>query len=186
MTLAEIKKAVDEGKKVHWKNENYLVIKDSIGQYLLQYLPESGNYVGIETSTGELNESEDAFYIAEEKDNKTLLEENRDNSELLREIVRAVNSWDGSLESLEVYDFDDEFFNMFFEGNVINAVQRTFFGNIQSWNDEYIRFNGYGNLESLSSFDYEKELEDNADEIIERALDLEGDIDLTDIIENNI
>lgn len=33
MTLAEIKQAIAEGKKVHWAHEGYEVILDKLGQY---------------------------------------------------------------------------------------------------------------------------------------------------------
>lgn len=65
-----------------------------------------------------------------------------------------------------LYDFDEEFFEMAFEGKEPMEICRaTFFGNITSWNDEYIRFNAYGNLESLSEFDAVKEAEDYIEEI---------------------
>lgn len=35
MTLAEIKAAVESGKVVHWGNDGYRVIKDSLGQWLV-------------------------------------------------------------------------------------------------------------------------------------------------------
>ena len=35
MNLEEIKQAVLAGKHVHWASENYLVIRDSIGQWLI-------------------------------------------------------------------------------------------------------------------------------------------------------
>lgn len=36
MTLDEIKNAVDAGNGVHWRTYGYRVIKDSLGQYLIQ------------------------------------------------------------------------------------------------------------------------------------------------------
>lgn len=58
-----------------------------------------------------------------------------------------------------LYDFDDEFFEMAFEGKEPMEICRaTFFGHITSWNDEYIRFNAYGNLESLSEYDAVEEI----------------------------
>lgn len=58
-----------------------------------------------------------------------------------------------------LYDFDNEFFEMAFEGKEPMEICRaTFFGNIKSWNDEYIRFNAYGNLESLSEYDAVEEI----------------------------
>jgi len=88
-----------------------------------------------------------------------------------------VNGWDGSLESYEVYEFDDDFFNTYFEGKPEEAARATFFGKIENWNDEYIRFNGYGNLESLNDYAYEKELNKGADEIIDRVMDEYNNLD---------
>lgn len=63
----------------------------------------------------------------------------------------------------EIYTFDEEFFNMFFEGkNPIEIAQAVFFGNIQSWGDEYIKFNGYGNLESLSEYQAVNSIDEEA------------------------
>lgn len=67
-----------------------------------------------------------------------------------------------------LYDFDEEFFEMAFEGKEPMEICRaTFFGNITSWNDEYIRFNAYGNLETLSEYDAVEEAEDHVDYIYE-------------------
>lgn len=51
--------------------------------------------------------------------------------------------------------FDDDFWETYFNNNPHEAARTTYFGNIQSWNDEYIRFNGYGNLETTNTIDYE-------------------------------
>lgn len=66
-----------------------------------------------------------------------------------------------------LYDFDEEFFEMAFGNDPIEAARATFFGNIQNWSDEYIRFNGYGNLESLSEYDAVEVAEDHVDDIYE-------------------
>ena len=69
----------------------------------------------------------------------------------------------------EIYTFDEEFFETFFS-NPMEAARATFFGKINSWTDEYIKFNAYGNLESMSEYDvleeidyYLKEIFDNTD-----------------------
>lgn len=64
-----------------------------------------------------------------------------------------------------LYNFDDEFFTMAFGNNPIEAARATFFGKIQNWSDEYIRFNGYGNLESVNEFDVVEEVEDYIEDI---------------------
>ena len=61
----------------------------------------------------------------------------------------------------EIFPFDESFFEDFFSGaKAIDVARAVFFGNIQSWNDEYIKFNGYGNLESMSTYDAVKDTED--------------------------
>lgn len=62
--------------------------------------------------------------------------------------------------------FDEEFFSMVFS-NPMEAARATFFGDIDSWSDEYIRFNAYGNLESLSEYQAESEIEDYIEDIFE-------------------
>mgnify|MGYP003481243307 FL=1 len=78
-----------------------------------------------------------------------------------------------------LYDFDDEFFEMAFEGKEPMEICRaTFFGHITSWNDEYIRFNAYGNLESLSEYDAVEEIyeyEDVWEDYIESEEDEDED-----------
>ena len=56
---------------------------------------------------------------------------------------------------------DEEFYNIYFEGNPIEAVRAVLFGDVR-WSDDYVRFNGYGNLETTLSIPYE----DEADNII--------------------
>lgn len=77
------------------------------------------------------------------------------------EYAREYNSED------EIYEFDEDFFNTFFEGNPMEAVRSCFFGNIQNWNDEYIRFNGYGNLVSMSELEAEEWADDYVQDIYE-------------------
>ena len=54
----------------------------------------------------------------------------------------------------EFFEFDEEFFNMCFEGKPMEAARAVCFGEV-TWCDPYIKFNGYGNLESLSEYDAE-------------------------------
>jgi hypothetical protein len=63
MTLNEIKKAVDDGKQVHWANSGYVVIK-SYGDYLITH--HSGNCIGLTWKDGvTLNGKESQFFINE-------------------------------------------------------------------------------------------------------------------------
>lgn len=63
MTLDEIKKAVSDGRKVHWVNKNYEVICDSIGQWMVRCIIND-SYVGLTRSDGvTLVGNECQFYV---------------------------------------------------------------------------------------------------------------------------
>lgn len=100
--------------------------------------------------------------------------------------IRAVNNLARALESFEdieevywtldgcenlsipeVYEFDAESLEEMFSSPA-EAVRATFFGNIQNWMDKYIYFNGYMNLESMNDFQFESEIKNAANEIIEQ------------------
>jgi len=50
----------------------------------------------------------------------------------------------------EIWDNDEEFFNIFFGGKVLEAVRAVSYGEY-NYCDDYVRFNGYGNLESFNN-----------------------------------
>lgn len=54
----------------------------------------------------------------------------------------------------EIWENDEEFFNSFFDNKVIEAVRSVSFGDYR-YNDNYVMFNGYGNLESFNYFGIE-------------------------------
>lgn len=65
MNLQEIKTAVDAGKRVHWANAGYSVIRDSLGQYLIVY-GLNGFTIGLTHRDGvTLNGDEEQFFIAD-------------------------------------------------------------------------------------------------------------------------
>ena len=88
----------------------------------------------------------------------------------LKDVVRELNSWNGCLDYLEVYENDEEFFDMFFEGRPAEVARAIFYGNY-NYNDDYVKFNVYENLESLSEYDYEELLEENIEEITENLIE---------------
>lgn len=92
------------------------------------------------------------------------------NVEELKNIVRELNSWDGSFEDLDVYDNDEDFFETFFNGKPMEAVRAAHFGDY-SYAATYVRFNGYGNLETLDDYQYERELKEQIDEIVAALLE---------------
>lgn len=65
MNLAEIKAAVESGKTVCWSNRGYVVVKDRIGQWLIQFLT-NGHCIGLTWTDGRtLNGKPEEFFIAE-------------------------------------------------------------------------------------------------------------------------
>lgn len=61
----------------------------------------------------------------------------------------------------EIHSFDEDFFETFFAGKPMEAARATAFGNV-NWSDEYIKFNGYANLESISARDIESVIDKDA------------------------
>ena len=102
-----------------------------------------------------------------------------ENLGILREIVADINGYDNSLYYLDYQLNDEEFFNVYFNNNVMEAVRSVCYGNY-NFCDDYVRFNGYGNLESCNEFDFEEELKNNIDEIMERLIDLKDDLSIYD------
>ena len=51
----------------------------------------------------------------------------------------------------EIYDNDEHFFATYFENDTIGAVRAVSYGNY-NYSHNFVKFNGYGNLESFSYF----------------------------------
>jgi len=97
------------------------------------------------------------------------------NTEQLIDLARDINSWDNSLDHLEMFDNNEDFFHDYFSGDVDKAVRAVCFGTY-NYMHEYVKFNGYGNLDSYSDLDYHALINENRHDIIERAVELtEGD-----------
>lgn len=62
-----------------------------------------------------------------------------------------------------IYDFSEELFNEFF-AKPADAARAVVFGSVD-WSHDYIRFNGYGNLQSMTERDAAEFAEMYADEI---------------------
>jgi len=67
MTLDEIKEAVDAGKDVRWSNTLYVVLRDSVGQYLVR-CTSNGCCWGLTWRDGvTMNGDEKDYFIVGEK-----------------------------------------------------------------------------------------------------------------------
>ena len=88
----------------------------------------------------------------------------------LEYMVRECNSYDGSLEDYCYEINDEDFFNVHFT-EPMEAVRAAYFGEY-NYSDDYVRFNAYGNLKSVSTWGFEQELKDGTDEIVERYIEM--------------
>ena len=81
------------------------------------------------------------------------------------ELMQYMNGYDGCFDDCIYYDMDE--FDYFLKGYTpMEIAQMIFFGGNFNPNDDYFRFNGYGNLESADWCDVEAEAEDLKDDII--------------------
>lgn len=102
-----------------------------------------------------------------------------ENINVIGEIVIDINSLDGSLKFLEYWNNDEEFFNTFFYNNPMEAVRSSFFGHY-NYCDDYVKFNGYGNLISLNEYELNLEYKDYINDIVNSLLDHYDEISISD------
>lgn len=104
----------------------------------------------------------------------------------LKDMVSECNSWNGSLNEYYYWENDEYFFEIFYNNNVIDAVRAVCYGEYNYW-DDLVQITWDGNLYSCTNNDYEKELEENANEIIEtyiENIDNMSDYDLKSKVKN--
>ena len=93
-----------------------------------------------------------------------------DNEDVLKEVVRELNSWDGCLDWLDYFENDEDFFETFFNGKIDEAVRAVCYGDYK-YMDDYVKFNAYGNLESCNEYQLIDELKDSIDEIVDNLVE---------------
>lgn len=93
------------------------------------------------------------------------------NTEQLKEMARSVIQYNGALDWLDYYENDEDFFNTFYYNNPMEVARAVCYGEY-NFTDEYVKINAYGNLTSVSEWEYEKEIDDYKEEIIEAWLEL--------------
>lgn len=87
----------------------------------------------------------------------------------LAELMQYMNSYDGCFEESTYYDMDS--FDDFLDGYTPSEIARMiFFGGDFNPNDEYFRFNAYGNLESANWGDVAAVAEDLVDDILDHLV----------------
>ena len=86
------------------------------------------------------------------------------NEETLLRVVGDLNSYNGCLDNLDFWLNDGDFFSCCFE-NPIDAVRATYYGDY-NYNDDYIKINAYGNIDSYTKEEKNEEIKDNIDDIV--------------------
>lgn len=89
-------------------------------------------------------------------------------------LLQTMNAYDGSFEESTYYDMDafDDFLS---NATPLEIAQMIFLGDGFNPNDEYFRFDAYGNLESANWGDVVDEAEDLVDDIIDRLVNYYDD-----------
>lgn len=87
----------------------------------------------------------------------------------LLSICRDASCWDGSFEDLDAFDAEDvgEYVNT---DDAYGFMCSIVFGNVENVN-AMLRFNAYGNLESVSEWDLEQEAISQIDDIADWLMD---------------
>jgi len=94
---------------------------------------------------------------------KNYLNNDCDDSDLLT--IHNTYSQENSSDD-EIYNNDEDFFNTFFDGKVLEAVRAVCFGDYR-YSDDYVMFNGYANLESFNNVSDKIDIDTLADDILE-------------------
>ena len=97
------------------------------------------------------------------------------NLEEIKNIIAEVNNWNGSLVGFEVFDNNEYFFNDIFYGSKYELVEKIANGSYRI-EDDLVRFDCYGDIESLNWHEYEEELKENINEIIEELIGCYDDL----------
>lgn len=101
-------------------------------------------------------------------------------------LLQHMNAYDGCFEDCVYYDMD-EFDEFLSNDTPMEIAQMIFYGGDFNPNDEYFRFNSYGNLESVNWGDVVAEAADLVDDIIYHLINsYSGDTpwsDLDDLVD---
>ena len=106
-----------------------------------------------------------------------------ENFDMVFNLVQIINSYDGSFSEIEYFYNTDEFFEIFFGLNTMDAIRAVCYGDYRI-NEEFVKFNAYNNLESANKYevlnDYELYKEEIADKLIAIADECDIYIDFPD------
>ena len=109
-----------------------------------------------------------------------------ENEKELTLVVSELNSYNGSLDYIDFWSNDPYTINELFP-SAYELAERIQYENYNI-NDDYFKFDGWGNLVSYSEYDMIQEMKDNIDDVVEMLLEYYHMIcisdKLTELIEN--
>ena len=88
----------------------------------------------------------------------------------LQEMLYDCISYDGSFDWLDYQENDEHFFENYFKTK--DDVARAICYGSYTYSDEFVKFNAYGNLESISRWGMQYEINENKEDIITHYLEL--------------
>lgn len=89
----------------------------------------------------------------------------------LKEMLLSINSYDNRLDNLDYQENSEDFFSTFYSSNPYELARAISYGDY-NFNDEYVKINVYGNLESISEYKFDNLIEEYKEEIITEYLDI--------------
>lgn len=92
-------------------------------------------------------------------------------------IVNIVNSYDGSLGDIEYFYNGEEFFDIFFGTNTMEAVRAVCFGDYR-YADDFVKFDNLGNLESANIYEVIAAYDLYKDVIVDKLIDIIDECDI--------
>lgn len=101
------------------------------------------------------------------------------NMELVKELVKELNFWNGCLDFLDYMENDEDFFEIYYNNRPMEAVRACYYGNYNYMHD-YVKIDAYGNLQSCNEWELQAEIRDYIDEIIEELMENKENIAIYD------
>lgn len=121
---------------------------------------------------GKLKEQLKDIYYAKIKD---YILENCD----LFDLVRDINSYDGSFDEYDYWENDEEFFETFYENRPYELARAISYGEY-NFMDDYVYINVYGNLYSTNKYEAEEELTGIIEDITDVVINIYNHLDIND------
>ncbi len=102
---------------------------------------------------------------------------NINNFDMIFELISVINSYDGSFPEIEYFYNDQEFFDIFFGTNTMEAVTAVSLGNYELY-DDFVKFDSRGNLETANKYEVMNEYDFYREEIIDKLIDVADECDI--------